>query len=248
MWSTCVEFDCERGSKLIDVGISKVKDLVKHMTGSEGRKLKFEEIALGLGIDCARGLWLDCPTRWNSTYKILERALPYRATFVSMRWMERSTSNFPDLPTDEEWSRIEKICDLLQPFDEMTTIISGTKYPTANLYLKNVWKIESLLLSWTSCEDVILRSMAAKMRGKFKDYWDNYSMILSFDAILDPRYKFQFIMYCFQTLDAETSELKSKIVKDQLYKLFGEYVKEKPQANESAARRGKDDLAVSFII
>jgi len=86
------------------------------------------------------------------------------------------------------------------------------------------------------------------MRGKFKDYWENYSMILSFAAILDPRYKFQFIMYCFQTLDVETAELKSKVVKDQLYKLFGEYVKEKPHANESGARRGKDDLAVSFMI
>ena len=111
-----------------------------------------------------------------------------------------------------------------------------------------MWKIENLLFSWSSCEDVVLRSMATKIREKFKDYWDNYSMILSFAAILDPRYKFQFIMYCFQTLDAETSELKFKIVKDQLYKLFGEYVKEKPQANESGARRGKDDLVVGFII
>jgi len=39
-------------------------------------------------------------------------------------------------------------------------------------------------------------------------------MILSFAVILDPWYKFQFITYCFQILDLETSELKSKIVKD----------------------------------
>ena len=128
-------------------------------------------------------------------------------------------------PIDEEWYRIKDICDLLQPFDEITTIIYGTMYLTANLYLKNVWKIEFLLLSWTSSEDIV-----------FKDYWDNYSMILSFAAILDPRYKFQFVMYCFRTLDSETSDLKSKIIKDQLYKLFGEYVKE-PQANESGARK-----------
>ena len=130
---------------------------MKYVTGSEGRKMKFEEIALGLGINCARDLWLDCPTRWNSTYKMLQRALPYRAAFASMRCIERSASTFPDLPTYEEWSRIENICDLLHPFDEITTIISGTKYPMVNLYLKNVWKIESLLLSWTSSEDIVLR-------------------------------------------------------------------------------------------
>ena len=65
----------KEGLKLIDVGISKVKDLVKHVTGSEGSKLTFEEIALDLGIDCARGLWLDCPTKWNSTYKMLDLSL-----------------------------------------------------------------------------------------------------------------------------------------------------------------------------
>jgi len=66
--------------------------------------------------------------------------------------------------------------------------MSTIKYPKVNLYLKNEWKIENLLLSYTSCEDVILKSMTTKMRGKFKDSWDNYIMILSFATILDPRY------------------------------------------------------------
>jgi len=35
-------------------------------------------------------------------------------------------------------------------------------------------------------------------------------------------------MYCFQTVDPKSSKLKSKIVKDQLNKLFSEYVKEEP--------------------
>jgi len=42
------------GLKLINGGTSKVKGLVKYVTSSEGRKIKFEEIALGLGLDCAR--------------------------------------------------------------------------------------------------------------------------------------------------------------------------------------------------
>jgi len=46
----------KEGLKLIDAGISKVKDLVKYVTGSEGRKFKFEKSTLGLGIDCSRNL------------------------------------------------------------------------------------------------------------------------------------------------------------------------------------------------
>jgi len=236
----------KEGLKLIDVGIIKIKELVKYVTGSEGRKLKFGEIVSGLGISSSRGLWLDCPTRWNSTYKMLVRALPYRGAFSSMGWMERTNYSFPDLPTDEEWYRIEKICNLLQPFDEITTLISGRKYPTANLYLKNVWRIELLLSSYADCEDPFLKSMAMKMKEKFKDYWNSYSMILSFAAILDPRYKFQFVKYCFSQLDSETAELKCKIVRDQMYKLFGEYVKESSHSNVSNARTQDDALAVCF--
>ena len=35
------------------------------------------------------------------------------------------------------------------------------------------------------------------MREKLKEYWDNYSVILSSVDILDPRCKFKFIMKYF---------------------------------------------------
>jgi len=71
--------------------------------------------------------------------------------------------------------------------------------------------------------------MATKKRENFKDYWENYSMFSPLLLVLDPQYRLQFIMYCFQTLDVANSKLKSKIVKDQMYKLFREYMKEKPK-------------------
>jgi len=72
---------------------------------------------------------------------MLQREFPYQAVIATMSRMKRSTSTFPDLPMDEEWSRIQKIYDLLLPFDEILIIISGTQYSTMT-----------------------------KMRGKFKDY------------------------------------------------------------------------------
>lgn len=88
--------------------------------------------------------------------------------------------------------------------------------------------------------------MALKMKVKFDKYWDSYSRILSFDAILDPRYKFQFVRYCFTELDPETAENKSNNVKDEFYKLFEEYVQMDPSFNlNSRPVRVEDELPVS---
>jgi len=78
-------------------------------------------------------------------------------------------SNFPDLSSNEEWCKIDKNCDL-QPFDVITTLKSGRKYPTTSFYLKSVWKIELLHSSHADYEDLFVKSMTMKMRRKFKDY------------------------------------------------------------------------------
>ncbi|XP_074309032.1 zinc finger BED domain-containing protein DAYSLEEPER-like [Silene latifolia] len=69
------------------------------------------------------------------------------------------------------------------------------------------------------------------MKVKFDKYWESYSFILSFAAILDPRFKFEFVRYCFRELDAHTAKTKSEAVKFELYKLYEVYVKMDPCTN-----------------
>lgn len=85
---------------------------------------------------------LDVPTRWNSTYEMLARAMKFREAFVSMKSFD---TNYTFLPSEEEWNRAEKVCDLLKPFSVITTYFSGCKYPTSNVYFTQVWRIELLL-------------------------------------------------------------------------------------------------------
>ena len=111
--------------------------------------MKFAECVSGVGVDCSKGLLLDCPTRWNSTFMMIQRALVYKVVFSRLGRSDTSTSTL----TEEEWSRLAKISDLLRPFDLITKQFSGRNYPTANLYLMNVWSIESLILSYCIIED-----------------------------------------------------------------------------------------------
>jgi len=101
---------------------------------------------------------------------------------------------------------LETIAEFLKPFYDITTLFSGSNYPTANLYFSAVWRIQ-MKLKEVACvyHDVYVNQdqiccMAKSMKTKFDKYWRCYSVILSFAVILDPRYKLQFVEYCYVKL------------------------------------------------
>ena len=62
---------------------------------------------------------------------MLDSALFYRRAFIHL---QLSDSNYRHCPSQEEWSKVEKISNLLRVFHKVTCLFSGTSYPTANLY------------------------------------------------------------------------------------------------------------------
>jgi Domain of unknown function (DUF4413) len=185
------------GIKELGDSITKIRESVKYVSGSEGRKIKFEDSVKYCGIESSKGLWLDVPTRWNSTFLMLERAIYYRRAFANLA---RTDTNYLNYPSNEEWGRVEEICGILRPFFDITNLFSGTHYPTANLYFQSVWKIQLRIREATCSSSVVIQRMAKKMEEKFNKYWEDYSSILSFAVVLDPRYKLKVVKFCYQKL------------------------------------------------
>jgi hypothetical protein len=42
--------------------------------------------------------------------------------------------------------KVKNVCHVLKVFDEVTKIVSGSNYPTANLYLPEIWRIRDVLV------------------------------------------------------------------------------------------------------
>lgn len=183
--------------------------------------LKFRDCVEDAGINVSGGLRFDVSTRWNSTYLMLESALQYMKAFEFYKVADRS---YKQCPSDEEWERGERICEFLEPFYEITNLISGSSYPTANLYFMQVWKVQCILEKHQKSIDKVIKDMFDNMKMKFDKYWKNYSIVLAFGAILDPRLKDKFLKFCYTTLDASTSEGKLKNVMDKFKGLYEEYV------------------------
>ena len=172
-----------------------------------------------VSLNPKRGLRQDVPTRWNSTYLMLQSALYFRMAFTHL---EISDSNYKSCPSKDEWDKIEKLSQFLCVFYDITCVFSGTKYPTANLYFPSVFWACLTLDEHMKGHDVQFKNMAKLMFAKFEKYWSEFSLILAIAVILDPRYKLQFVDWSYKKLYGNDS-YEFQRVKDTLFSLYDEY-------------------------
>ncbi|XP_024023525.1 zinc finger BED domain-containing protein RICESLEEPER 2 isoform X1 [Morus notabilis] len=210
----------EEGLKDIDSVVKKIRESVKYVRGSQIRKKKFLECVNLMGLDSKRGLRQDVPTRWSSTFLMLDSVLYYRRAFCHL---ELSDFNYKDCLDLYEWEKAEKICEFLEPFYNITCVFSGAKYPTANLYFPTVYTCYLSLKSSERSEDAYLSAMAKAMLTKFEKYWKDLSLILAIAIVFDPRYKLNFVDYAYGNVYGMKGSPQFLEVKRNLDLLFTEY-------------------------
>ncbi|KAG5538656.1 hypothetical protein RHGRI_019276 [Rhododendron griersonianum] len=222
------------GLKVIDKVVHNIRESVKYVRGSDARKLRFVECLRELPFTTSKKVCQDMPTRWNSTYTMLEASLKHRSAFLHLSMID---PYYNTCPLEEEWNIAEKIARFLEPFFHITTLFSGSYYPTANLYFHSVWRIQVRILKELESEDQIIQAMAKVMKEKFDKYWDCYSVVLSFAIILDPRYKLQFVEFCYERLYGNDAVSRAKILRDKLYVIFKGYLQHSTGNSSTMAQR-----------
>ncbi|XP_054796696.1 zinc finger BED domain-containing protein RICESLEEPER 1-like [Prosopis cineraria] len=166
------------------------------------------------------GLRLDVPTKWNSTYAMLESGVKYRGAFLQLPLRDL---NYKHGLTNEEWHRAEAMCTFLRPFEKITRLISSSSYPTSNMYFMQISKIQMLLDANKVNADLVIQEMATRMKEKFDKYWTDYNVILVLGVIFDPRWKFNMIQYFYSKIDPITCHKKVADIKSKLNFIFYEY-------------------------
>ncbi|XP_042973043.1 zinc finger BED domain-containing protein RICESLEEPER 2-like [Carya illinoinensis] len=135
-----------------------VRDGIKYLVALESRLKQFSEIVKQLQLP-SKKLILDVPTRWNNTYLMVDAAIQFKEVFP--RYGDRDRC-FEWIPTIEEWGQVEHVCQLLAIFNEVTNIVSGSDYPTANLFLSEVWRMNDILGKNSRDENEYIKSMPSK--------------------------------------------------------------------------------------
>lgn len=238
------------GLEIISDVIEKVRDSVIYWIASPSRVEKFEEAVRQMPIDCTKKLCLDCKTRWNSTYLMLETAIIYRDVFPRLKCREKQYKN---VPTEEDWENAMEICDKLKIFYEVTEMFSATLYPTSNCYFPNICDIKLQLEEWVNSPKMMIQCMATKMIEKFEKYWDSCHIMMGVAAVLDPRYKMKLVEFYFAQIYGERSQFKVDEIRQNCYDLLVDYqsrseTKENSLSASSSVPMGRSSGVSSHVV
>ncbi|XP_061347979.1 zinc finger BED domain-containing protein DAYSLEEPER-like [Gastrolobium bilobum] len=225
VWDDFHEVDIPNvGPKAIKDIIKNVRESVKYVNHSDSRLKTFSDIVKQMGIK-ERKLVIYCPTRWNSTYEMLNIASRFKDVFPEYK--ERDP-HYNCLPSIEEWEKVDKVCHLLKKFSHATNIILGSDYPTASLYLPEVYMVKVVINKAAEDSSDFMRRMTRFMKEKFDKYWGECNLLMVIASILDPRCKLEMVSLCFPLIYKSDFDAKVNIEKvcQALEEIYNDYLQE----------------------
>ncbi|XP_021722397.1 zinc finger BED domain-containing protein RICESLEEPER 2-like [Chenopodium quinoa] len=169
---------------------------------SPARLQRFKKYVLDEKINTKKGLCLDVPTRWNSTYLMLNTAIELEDAFE--RYSEKDPHYVIDLDErdgkgshdSDDWNNMRRFSEFLQAFYDLTLHVSGSLYVTSKLFTHKLVSVAVLLKDLVSSDDLDMCLMACRMKEKYEKYWgdpEKINLLIFIVVVLDPRYKLDYV-------------------------------------------------------
>ena len=218
--------------------INQLRETVKYLKKSTSHLFKFVEVCKTLNMKMGAGLCLDVSTRWSSTYKMFDACTPYMAAFHEYADHDHK---YKWEPSHADWNMYAKVQPILVEFAEITKVLSGSLYPTANIFYPYIVTVKMVLVKASKSIDKFVRAMGVAMLDKFDKYWEEKNNVMALATILDPRWKMRFVAFCFgEIYGEEMGAVEIEDIRKELYSIYNtcddEYKQSKAGAEGSDGR------------
>ena len=156
---------------------------------------KYIEALSKADIPKCRTTVLDVPTRWNSTFDMLERFVALKTAIVTAL---AELGDFENAVGGSTWKLCEELIEFLEPLSLATTRLSAGRQITISLVVPTLNAFRQRLVAVVSIDSDASNDSAEMLtiRQRFKAAFDRYlAKYLTWDSVhamstlLDPRYR-----------------------------------------------------------
>lgn len=187
-----------------------------------------------LGIESKSLLSLDVPTRWNSTYLILDTA--FEKVFLRMDSKDDSYSSYffnkensggLGSPCGVDFQNCRTFVGFLKLFYNATKKFSGSLYVTSNTFFDEMFVIHENIANLIKSQNHLSKNIATKMEAKFeRSTREKGIKLINFCmfVVLDPREKMRFLKFSFSEIHGdEVANEMVELVRDTMDRLYDDY-------------------------
>nr|GEW60552.1 zinc finger BED domain-containing protein RICESLEEPER 2-like [Tanacetum cinerariifolium] len=252
------------GIKHVGMSIESIRCAVKWIKKSGTRIEKFNKCARSDSYESTKSLVLDCPTRWNSTYNMLEVAHEYKDAFARYDLEKEDfglhiVNKGHSVPRSEDWVKAKRLCHFLKTFYDITLRIFETKYVTSHTLVNELATVRALLRSQLDCDihgvaptDKHIYDIATAMKPKFEKYYgevENMNLLVYFAFILDPRNEYEFLDVIvddhYGREGISVVEKKKDCIKGKMKLLYEYYIRIHAPSSTSSSTSGKRAMSTN---
>ena len=171
----------------VHTAIARCKKLVEHFNKSTKETYRLREKQKMLQLE-EHKLIQDCPTRWGSTLSMLQRVSEQQAAIAAVL-IEGKAQHL--MPEGEEWSIIDNLIKILDPFQKITEVMSKEKFPTISSVRPLLYKLLEKTLKIISSDNTTTKAMKEAISKDLSNRYqtDTLKNVVNVTATLDPRYK-----------------------------------------------------------
>ncbi|KAF7834757.1 zinc finger BED domain-containing protein RICESLEEPER 2-like [Senna tora] len=188
--------------------ITKIRNALRYVRASPAGMKKFKECVEKEKIQSTSMVQLDVPTRWNSTYLMLDSALKFEKAFSRYESQDAhyvlehlGEGKRRGIPAREDWENARIIVTFLKVFYDVTT------ETTSSNYFHDFCLVVKTLKGWCESEDENLRRMAERMKEKD----DSFGKIFDVEVADSMSWKVKNGLYKMDMNEEDNPENKSEI-------------------------------------
>ena len=189
----------ESSDKFVKDLLSKCKKFVSAFRHSYLLTEALKNKQITMNWQCKTKLVQDVPTRWNSTYDMLQSLIKNQVPLDSIVQEASTNSSIKsNYPSNQEFLYIDALLKLLKPLKELTVELSAYNYSCCSIIYPSIYGLIEQLknLSFTYHEVNILKSrLISSLESRFDHVLNGYLSDLFISlTFLDIRFKnFEFV-------------------------------------------------------